>query len=105
MVLNQGECHFMCLGRNTENQTFLFKIKIMKNSEKQKIPESITDNKLNFKSQAKNSCEKAPQKIWDLASLSRYLNVARKSLILKLVTRSQFSYCSIVGMFFLIADH
>ena len=105
MVLNQGECHFMCLGRNTENQTFVFKIKIMKNSEKQKIPESITDNKLNFKSQAKNSCEKASQKIWDLASLSRYLNVARKSLILKLVTRSQFSYCSIVGMFFLIADH
>ena len=24
MVLNERKCHFMCLGNNTENETFLF---------------------------------------------------------------------------------
>ena len=24
MVLNAGKCHFMCLGKNTENETFIF---------------------------------------------------------------------------------
>ena len=36
MVLNNAKCHFMCLRKNTENETFVFKYKIMKNSEEQK---------------------------------------------------------------------
>ena len=32
MVLNAGKCHFMCLGKNTENETFSFKDTIMNNS-------------------------------------------------------------------------
>ena len=31
MVLNKGKCHFMCFGRKTENEKFLFKNKVMKN--------------------------------------------------------------------------
>ena len=58
MVLNQGKCHCMCLGRNTENETFVFKNKIMKNSEEQKILGLIIDNKLNFKMHVKNLCKK-----------------------------------------------
>ena len=37
MVLNAGKCHFMCLGNNTENETFLFHNILMENSKKQKI--------------------------------------------------------------------
>ena len=37
MVLNLDKCHFMCLGKNTENETSVFKNKIMKNNEEQKI--------------------------------------------------------------------
>ena len=33
MVLNQGKCHFMSLGKNTENQTFVNKNKIKKTNE------------------------------------------------------------------------
>ena len=53
MVFNQGKCNFMCLGRNTENETFVFKNKIIKNCEKQNFLEIIIDNKLKFKSHVK----------------------------------------------------
>ena len=34
-MLTQGKCRFMCLLKNTENKIFVFKKKIMKNSEEQ----------------------------------------------------------------------
>ena len=37
MVLNAGKCHFMCLGKNTENEAFTFKDTIMNNSKEEKI--------------------------------------------------------------------
>ena len=40
----------MCLGNNTENETFLFHNILMENSKEQKILGAIIDNKLNFKS-------------------------------------------------------
>ena len=36
MVLNAGKCHFICLGNNTENETFLFHNILMKNSKRAK---------------------------------------------------------------------
>ena len=36
MVLNAGKYHFMCLGNNTENETFLFRNILMGNSKEQK---------------------------------------------------------------------
>ena len=44
MVLNQGKCHFMCFGRNSDNETFIFENKTMKNSEEQQILGIIIDN-------------------------------------------------------------
>lgn len=58
MVLNKAKCHFMCLRKNTENETFVFKYKIMKNSEEQKTLGIIVDNSLNSKSRAKNIFKK-----------------------------------------------
>ena len=74
MVLNQGKCHFMSLGKNTENQTFVYKNKIKKTNEEQKVFGIIIDDKLTFKSRVKNFSKKTSQKIWALASLSRYLD-------------------------------
>ena len=45
MILNAGKCHFMCLGNNTENETFLFHNILMENSKEQKIPSVKIDNK------------------------------------------------------------
>ena len=44
----------------------------MKNSKKEKILGAIIDNKLMFKSHAKNLCKKASQKIWALPRLINY---------------------------------
>ena len=71
MVLNSGKCHFMCLGQNTVNEIFVYDKIEMKNSKEEKILRLIIDNKLTFKSHAKNICKKASQKIW---ALSRLIN-------------------------------
>ena len=57
MVLNAGKCHFMCLGNNTENETFLFHNILMENSKEQKILGVIIDIKLNFKSHKSELCK------------------------------------------------
>ena len=48
MVLNAAKCHFMCLGNNTENETFLFLNFLMEKSEEQKSIGVIIDSKLHF---------------------------------------------------------
>ena len=48
--LHDSKCHFMCLGKNTENETFTFKDIIMNNSKKEKILGVIIDNRLTFNS-------------------------------------------------------
>ena len=53
----------MCLGKDTRNETFIFKSLVIKNSKDQKILGVIIENKLTFKSHIKNLCKKASQKI------------------------------------------
>ena len=78
MVLNSGKCHFMCLGKNTENETYFFKNTEMKNSSEEKSLGTTIDNKLKFKSHVKNLCKKASQKIWTLSRLTNYVNDSEK---------------------------
>ena len=89
MVLNQGKSHYMCLGRNTENEIYVLKKKKMKNSEEQKT----------FKSHVMNLCKKDLQEIWALVRLSGYLIDKQKCLIFNSVIRSQFNYYLIVYIF------
>ena len=83
MVLNAGKCHFMCLGKNTENETFLFHNILMENSKEQKILGVIIDNKLNFKSHISELCKKTSQKV----------------VIFNSIITSQFSYCPLMLVF------
>ena len=99
MVLNSGKCHFMCLGKNAENETYFWNNTKMKNSNEEKILGIIIDNKLKFKSHVKNLCKKASQKIWALSRLTNYLNDSEKKLIFDAILKSQFSYCPLVWMF------
>ena len=99
MILNAGKCHFMCLAKDTRNETFIFKGLVMKNSEEQKmlrVTRLELDNKLTFKSHSKNLCKKASQKIGALSSLSNHLNDSQKKLILNSIVKSQFSHCLLV---------
>ena len=49
MVLNLGKCHFMCLGQNAVNETFVC-YNIDMNIKEEKILRVIIDNKRRFKS-------------------------------------------------------
>ena len=77
MTLNAGKCYFMCLGKDTVNETF-----ISKNSKEQNILGATIDNKLNCKSHIKKLCEKTSQKIGVFSRLSNYLNDCEKKLVL-----------------------
>ena len=49
----------MCLGKNTEKETFLFNNNLMENDNEQKTLGLLIDNNLNFKSYINESCKKA----------------------------------------------
>ena len=53
MVLNPKKCHFMCTGRDVENEAFTYK-----NSKDEVILGITIDNKLNFGSHTRNMCKK-----------------------------------------------
>ena len=93
MVLNAGKCHFMCLGNNTENKTFLFHNILMESSKEQNILGVTVDNKLNFKSYINELFKKISQKIAALSRLSSYLHNSEKKLIFNSITKTQSSYC------------
>ena len=99
LVLNSGKCYFMCLGKNTENETYFFNNTKMKKSSEEKILGITIDNKLKFKNRVKNFCKKVSQKIWALSRLTNYLNHSEKKLIFDAIVKSQFSYCPLVWMF------
>ena len=99
MALNTGNCHFMYFGKNTGNETFIFKGSVMKNSKEQKMLGVTIDNKLTFKSHIKNLCKEASQKIGALSSLSHHLNDSQKRLVLNSIVKSQSTFCPLVWMF------
>ena len=99
MVLNADKCHFMCLGNNTGNETFLFHNILLENSKEQKILDVTIDIKLNFKSHVSELCKKPSQKIATLSRLSNYLHNSKKKLIFNSIIKSQFSYFPLVWMF------
>ena len=70
MTLNAGKCHFMCLGKDTSNETFIFKNFLMNNSKEHKILGVAIDNKLNCKSHIMNYVKKPHKK--HLSKLSEF---------------------------------
>ena len=96
MALNAGKCYFMCLDRNTENETFTFKDTIMNNSREEKILGAIIGNRLIFSSHIREVCKKASQKISALSRISNQLSHSEKTLLFNAVVKSQFNYCPLV---------
>ena len=44
MVLNADKCHFMCLGKDTENETFIFNKFILNSSNEDNVLGISIDN-------------------------------------------------------------
>ena len=80
MVLNADKCHFMCIGKDTENETFVFNNFIFNNSNEEKILGITIDNKLTFKSHIEILSRKATQKMGALLRLLNQLSDSQKRL-------------------------
>ena len=89
----------MYRGKDTANETFIFKNLVKKNSKEQKILGVTIHNKLNCKSHIKALCKKVSQKIGALLRLPNYLNDSEKKLVFNSVVKSYFNYCPLVWMF------
>ena len=57
MVIKADKCHFMYLGKGTENETFIFNNFIFNNSNEEKIFGITNDSKLNLKSNIEILCK------------------------------------------------
>ena len=99
MVLNADKWHFMCFGKDTENETFIFINFIFNNSNGEKILEINIENKLTFNNHINILCRKATQKIGTLSRLLNHLSDFQKRLIFDSVIKSQFNYCPLIWMF------
>ena len=72
MILNADKCLFMFVGKDTENETFIFNNFISNNSSEEKILGITMDNKLSLKSHIKILCKNAAQKIGTLFPIGCY---------------------------------
>ena len=98
MVPNGDKCHSMCLGKDTENETFIFNNFIFNNSNEEKIVGISTDNKLTLKSHIRILCRKVARKIGGLSRLSNDLIGSQKRLIFNPLIKSQFNYYPLIWM-------
>ena len=74
ICLNPTKCHYMCLGKNKENDIFNFGNISLKDNKKEVISGLTIDNKLSFDNHVKKICRKATQKTCALSTISNYLN-------------------------------
>ena len=81
MVLNVEKCHFICLDKNAENETLIFKDTIMNNSKEVKILGGTIDNRLTVSSCIENYVKKLPKK---LPRILNQLNDSEKAFFLTL---------------------
>ena len=93
------KCPFMCLDKDTENETFILNNFIFNNSNEEKIPGITIDNKLTFKGHIKVLCRKAAQKMGTLSRLLNHLSDSQKRSIFNSLIKSQFNYCPLIWMF------
>ena len=77
------EMSFMCLSKNTENETFIFKdMSIMNNSKEEKMLGVTIDKILTFSSHIRELCKRASQNISTLSRISNQINDSEKTVYL-----------------------
>ena len=76
MTLNSLRIHYMCLGKNIDNNEVLnFNNLTIKSSKEVEILGIKIDNNLDFNNHIKSICSKAGQKLSALLRISSYLNM------------------------------
>ena len=100
MILNPEKSHYMCLGKNLDdNEVLNFNNLIIESSKEVEILGIKIDKNLNFNNHIKSICRKAGQKLSALLRTSSNLNMKQEKLLYKSMIKSQFNYCPLVWMF------
>ena len=89
IVLNAGKYNFLTIGFNEQFPDFSFNDTTIENANK-KILGIVIDNKLNFKSQLKNICIKANQKLSALSSISKLTTFNQREKFSRLIKGNIF---------------
>ena len=84
MVLNAGKCYFVCLSKNTENETFIFKDTIMNDSKEEKILGVTIGNRLTFTVTSENYVKKLLKKYRLCQEHQTNLTILKKTFLLTL---------------------
>ena len=100
MILNPEKSHYMCLGKNLDdNEVLNFSNLIIESSKEVEILGIKIDKNLNFNNHINSTCRKAGQKLSTLLRTSSNLNMKQEKLLYKSMIKSQFNYCPLVWMF------
>ena len=99
MILNSEKCHYMYIGKNCVDDTFLQNGKKFKNSKEETILGVIIDNKLPLDSHINRICKKAGQKLSALSQISAFTDLNKRQILFQTIIKLQFSYCPLIWMF------
>ena len=97
--LNKDKCHLLASGYKHENVWAQIGDEIIWESNKQKLLGLQIDRNLNFNEYVFSLCNKAGKKLLVLASLSNFMSIKQRRVLMKSFMESQFAYCSLIWMF------
>ena len=100
MKLNTDKCHLMVLGRNS-NQRVTVNVgnSVIKNTEAEKLLGVVIDKQLNSETHISKLCQKAGNKLFALARISKYMDSDKLRILMRCFVISQFQYCPLAWMF------
>ena len=100
MKLITDKCHLMVLGRNSNQQvTVNVGNSVKENKEEEKSRGVVIDKQLNFETHITKLCQKAGNKRFALARISKYMDSDKLRILMRCFIISQFQYCPLAWMF------
>ena len=97
MKVNTGKSHLLLSGNSRATATI--DNSYIESEDEQVLLGITTDSNLTFENHVRNICKKASQKLNALARIAPYMNIQKRTTVMKSFVTSQFSYCPLIWMF------
>ena len=97
MKANHGKCHLLL--STQEDANIQIENSIINCSRSQKLLVVVLENKLKYDKHIENICQKANRKLNAVATVTNYMELPKRCILMTAFFKAQFSYCPIVSMF------
>ena len=97
MKVNTGKSYLLLSGNSRATATI--DNSYIESEDEQVLLGITTDSNLTFENHVRNICKKASQKLNALARIAPYMNIQKRTTVMKSFVTSQFSYCPLIWMF------